>query len=89
MGADPRLSTKAIAEALGVSDQTIRRWSGMGVLPPYEVHHAGRRGKTGLFPPHAIEQARWVLMKLENHASWDEIREALANGEFVPSTKGK
>ncbi len=77
-----RLTTRAVAAAVGVSDATIRRWSQMGLLPPYEVRNEGKRGRTGIFPEGTIEQARWVQGKLNNHASWDEIRASLEAGEF-------
>lgn len=62
----------------------ILRWGRLGVLPPHEVHSGGRRGRVGLWPAHAIAQARWVLGKLEAHATFDEIKAALERGEFKP-----
>lgn len=81
-----KVTTKQVAAAVGVSEPTILRWGRLGVLPPHEVHGGGRRGRVGLWPAHTIEQARWVLAKLEAHCTFDEIKRALAAGEFASSS---
>lgn len=76
------VTTADVAEAAGVSVVTIRRWAQRGVLPQYEVHHGGRRGHVAMWPPHAPQQAAWVLQQLEARRSWEDIVEAIAGGEF-------
>jgi hypothetical protein len=77
------VTTADVARAAGVSEVTIRRWAQRGVLPPYEVHHGGRRGHAAMWPPHAPKQAAWVLEQLEARRSWEDIVAALAAGEFA------
>jgi len=79
------VTTAEVAQAVGVSEVTIRRWAQRGVLPAYEVHHGGRRGHAAMWPAHAPQQARWVLEQLEARRSWEDIVEALAAGEFKGS----
>ena len=50
-------TTPEVADAAGVSGVTVQEWSKKGVLPPYQVVHAGRRGKTSRWPRHAPAQA--------------------------------
>jgi DNA-binding transcriptional MerR regulator len=85
--ADPTpkgLTTREVAEAIGLSEPTILRWGRLGVLPEKVVHHGGRRGRVALWPGHTIAQARWVITKLDAHASFEEIKAALEAGEFTP-----
>jgi hypothetical protein len=76
------VTTADVARAAGVSEVTIRRWAQRGVLPKYEVHHGGRRGHAAMWPPHAPQQAAWVLEQLEARRSWEDIVAALDSGEF-------
>lgn len=76
------MSTDEIAAAVGVKPATIRRWARLGVLPPLKLVSVGRRGSQSRWPPHALEQARWVLDRLEAGLTFEEIRQALERGEF-------
>jgi hypothetical protein len=82
--ADGWVTTGEIARAAGVSLTTIHRWGREGVLPEYRVHNAGKRGRVAMWPAEAPAQAVWVLAQLTALRSWDEIRAALASGEFKP-----
>lgn len=79
------VTTGDVARAAGVSEATIHRWGRLGVLPVHEVHSGGARGRVAMWPAHAPQQAVWVLAQLEARRSWDEIRAALAAGEFTPA----
>lgn len=78
------VTTKEVAQAVGVSEPTILRWGRVGVLPPKVLHFGGRRGRHAFWPEYTIAQARWVISKLEAHATFDEIVAALEAGEFNP-----
>lgn len=86
MASRPRTwtTTPEVAEAAGVSGVTVQDWSRRGVLPVYEVHHGGRRGKTSRWPLYAPAQAKWVKALLDEGYSFEEIKAALAAGEFKP-----
>lgn len=76
------MSTDEIADAVGVKAATIRRWGRLGVLPPCQIVSVGRRGTQARWPVHSVEQARWVLSKLEAGLTFSEITDALARGDF-------
>lgn len=77
------VTTGAVAQAAGVSEATIHRWGRLGVLPEHDVHSGGARGRVAMWPAHTPQQAVWVLEQLEARKTWDDIRAALAAGEFV------
>lgn len=79
---DPWVTTEQVAEAVGVSPVTIRRWGRLGVLPPGQVVFMGRRGRHARWPLHTVEQARWVDAQLAAGRTFEEIRAALERGEF-------
>ena len=76
------VTTGDVARAAGVSEATIHRWGRQGVLPLHKVHSAGARGRVAMWPAYAPKQAVWVLAQLEALRSWEDIRVALAAGEF-------
>ena len=76
------VTTGEVAQAAGVSEATIHRWRRLGVLPEHTVHSGGARGRVAMWPADAPRQAAWVLAQLEARRTWDEIRGALAAGEF-------
>ena len=78
------VTTGDVARAAGVSEATIHRWAKLGVLPPHRVHSGGARGRVAMWPADAPKQAVWVLKQLEALRSWEDIRAALAAGEFRP-----
>lgn len=78
------LTTEQVAEAAGVTVQTVRRWSKLGLLPPFRVVYGVSRGKKSYWPAHAAAQAAWVRAQSEAGRTFDEIRGALAAGEFTP-----
>lgn len=91
MPADPNstaVTTKQVADAVGVSEPTILRWGRMGLLPDKKVHFGGRRGRVALWPAHTIAQALWVLEKLNTHHTLEAIKASLQAGEFKPEGWG-
>ncbi len=76
------VTTGDVARAVGVSEATIHRWGRQGVLPAHKVHSAGARGRVAMWPAEAPKQAVWVQAQLEALRSWEDIRAALAAGEF-------
>jgi len=78
------IRTAQVCAAAGVTDATVMRWAKHGVMPPYERVFRGRRGSFARWPKHAEQQAVWVKAQLDAGRSFDEIRHALARGEFVP-----
>jgi hypothetical protein len=81
-------TTEEVATAAGITGSAVMKWAGKQVLPAYTVHYSGRRGRSARWPLHAPEQATWVREQLDAGLSFDEIREALANGEFKPRDAG-
>ena len=82
MPRDSYLTTAEVAEAVGVSKATILRWSEQGALPRPVIVHGGRRGRVARWPLNTPAQGRWVQAQLDAHLTWEEIRVALAAGEF-------
>lgn len=78
-------TTPKVAAEVGVSDETIRRWARLGLLPKPTPSHRGRRGTVSLWPEHTIEQARWVQRQLDAGQTVPQVRESLAAGEFQPA----
>lgn len=78
-------TTEDVAQAAGVTGSAVMKWANKGVLPPYTLHYGGRRGRAARWPVHAKAQAAWVRQHLDAGHNFNEIREALANGEFKPS----
>jgi len=52
--AETLLTTTAVAEMLGVSDQTVRNWADAGWLPSRRLHRLGRR----LIPESALRSVK-------------------------------
>lgn len=77
-------TTPEVAAAVGVSDQTIRRWARDGLLPAPRKVHRGGRGSGMVWPEAAVAQAQWVHTQLEAGRTLNEVRDALAAGEFTP-----
>lgn len=81
----PWATTEQVAAAASVHETTVGRWLKQGLLPAPEVRNMGRRGRTTRWPLHAPAQARWVKNQLDAGFSFDEVRAALAAGEFIPA----
>jgi len=78
-------TTGEVAEAIGATEQTVRRWTKLGLLPTPERVHRGGRGVTSLYPGHTLAQARWVLDQLENeNLPIPRVLAALQAGAFKP-----
>lgn len=74
-----------IAKAAGVTPTTIRRWAKAGLLPAGKKVHRGRRGTGLVFPEEAPAQAVWVKAQLDAGRTMEEVREAIAAGEYTPA----
>lgn len=74
-----------IAKAAGVTPTTIRRWAKAGLLPAGKKVHRGRRGTGLVFPETAPAQAVWVKAQLDAGRTVEEVREAIAAGEYTPA----
>lgn len=82
----PRVDTKQVADAAGVSRATVQRWANAGLLPLPTVYYGLKPSKHSFWADHAPAQARWVANQIAAGRSFEEIRAALAAGEFsVPS----
>lgn len=82
MSAPRRASTREVADAAGVTTQTVLRWAERGLLPPVKVVYGAKRGKQSSWPPWAPAQARWITEQLAEGFGFDEILEKLKAGEF-------
>lgn len=83
------VTTAQVAEAAGVHATTLARWAKIGLLPERVHLNLGRRGRTHRWPPHTLEQARWVKARIDDMWTLEEILEALERGDFSPSSPGK
>jgi len=77
-------TTPELAEVVGVSGQTLRRWAQAGLLPTPEKVHRGRRGTVSEWPEGSAEQARWIHAQLEAGKTIPKILAALEAGEYPP-----
>lgn len=79
-GRGPRrwASTEDVARAAGRSAVQVRKWSQMGLLPPYATVNLGRGGRHARWPLEAVEQARRVAELFSQALTLDEIRAELA-----------
>jgi predicted DNA-binding transcriptional regulator AlpA len=79
-------TTPEVAEAVGVSGQTLRRWAREGLLPVPEKIHRGGRGSGSAWPETTIEQARWVLAQLNSNRTIAQVLEGIRAGEYPPQS---
>jgi predicted DNA-binding transcriptional regulator AlpA len=77
-------TTPEVAEAVGVSGQTLRRWAREGLLPVPGKIHRGGRGAGSAWPEGTIEQARWVLQQLNSNRTIAQVAEGIRSGEYPP-----
>lgn len=77
-------TTEQVCKAAGRVRSTIYLWLQREVLPQPQVVHGGRHGTSARWSTQAPAQARWVAEKLEAGYTFEEIRAALARGEFKP-----
>lgn len=77
-------TTEQVCKAARRVRSTIYMWLQREVLPQPQVVHSGRHGTSARWPIHAPAQARWIAEKLESGYTFEEIRAALARGEFTP-----
>lgn len=79
-------TTPEVAEATGVSGQTLLRWARLGLLPAPQKIHRGGRGVGSAWPEGTIEQARWVLDRLNSNETIAQVLAALRAGEYSPKS---
>ncbi|MBL9101075.1 MAG: MerR family transcriptional regulator [Myxococcales bacterium] len=77
-------TTREIADSIQVSEDTVRRWARLGLLPPGRKVHRGRRGVGFVWPAETAAQARWVKSQLDAGLTPDDVRAALTRGDFAP-----
>lgn len=74
------VTTAQVAQAAGVHQSTLGRWQRRGLLPQPVFVSLGKRGRSQRWPPHAIQQAAWIKVRLEDGWTFEEIAEAVARG---------
>jgi predicted DNA-binding transcriptional regulator AlpA len=77
-------TTPQVAQAIGVSGETVLRWARQGLLPTPERIHRGGRGVGSAWPEGTIDQARWVLDRLNSNETITQVLAALQAGEYPP-----
>ena len=82
-------STEDVARAAGRSAVQVRKWSQMGLLPPYTTVNLGRGGRHARWPLEAVEQARRVAELFSQALTLDEIRAELATESSSGATRGR
>lgn len=75
------LKTAQIAEAVGVSEQTIRRWARLGLLPRPTIVYRGRRGRGAVWPQESLPLAVWIRDQLDAGRTVHDLAAARAGGE--------
>lgn len=74
-------STEEVARAAGRSAVQVRKWSRLGLLPPYTTVNLGRGGRHARWPLGAVEQARRVAELFGQELTLDEILAELGGSE--------
>ena len=88
MSVAPKLTTKLVAEAAGVTTRTVSRWVKLGLLPAPKLVYGALRGKQTFWPAHAADQARWVRAQIEAGETWQEVKAQLDAGAFpIPAQR--
>lgn len=77
-------TTPEVAQAVGVSGETVRRWARLGLLPVPAKIHRGGRGIGSAWPEGTIAQAQWVLDRLNSNETIVQVLAALQAGEYTP-----
>jgi hypothetical protein len=80
----PRASAKEVADAAGVTPQTVRRWARAGLLPLPTVYYGLKPGRHSFWDVTAPAQAAWVAAQISEGRTFAEIKAALQAGEFKP-----
>jgi hypothetical protein len=75
-------TTAEVCAAARITNSTAMKWSANKVLPPYKVVSAGRRGRAARWPLHAPAQAAWVADLMDQGFTFEDIQQALKNGDF-------
>lgn len=78
----PKVTTKLVAEAAGVTTRTVSRWVKLGLLPAPKLVYGALRGKQTFWPASAVDQARWVRAQIEAGQTWQEVKAQLDTGAF-------
>ena len=82
-------STEDVARAAGRSAVQVRKWSQMGLLPPYTTVNLGRGGRHPRWPLEAVEQAQRVAELFGQALTLDEIRAELATESTSGATRDR
>lgn len=81
---EARVSAQDVADAAGVTPQTVRRWARAGLLPRPTVNYGLKPGRHSYWEPHAPAQARWIASQISAGRTFLQIKAALEAGEFKP-----
>jgi DNA-binding transcriptional MerR regulator len=85
---EARVSAQDVADAAGVTPQTVRRWARAGLLPPPKVNYGVKPGRHSYWEPHAPAQARWITAQISAGLTFAQIKAALEAGEFTAEKTG-
>lgn len=79
-------SQEQIVEAAGAPSHVVRKWVVGALLPePRRAGGGHAQGTRNLWPPWAVERARWIREQLTRGASLDQLAELVRHGLGVPS----
>jgi DNA-binding transcriptional MerR regulator len=82
-----RINAKEVADAAGVTPQTVRRWARAGLLPLPTVYYGLKPGRHSFWAEHAPAQAAWVAAQISEGKTFAQIKAALEAGEFKPDPR--
>lgn len=69
----------------GISQPTLYRWIGLGIMPEAERRvSGGGDGVRARWPQGALERARWVAQRRAEGLALDEIAELVKAGQAPP-----
>ncbi|MCY0992236.1 hypothetical protein OV203_34180 [Nannocystis sp. ILAH1] len=79
-------SQEQIVEAAGAPSPVVRKWVLGELMPePRRVGGGHAQGSRNLWPPWAIERARWIREQLDRGASLDQLAQLVRHGLGLPS----
>ncbi len=81
---EARVTAQEVADAAGVTPQTVRRWARAGLLPLPTVYYGLKPGRHSFWAPEAPAQAAWVAAQISQGRTFQQIKEALEAGDFKP-----
>lgn len=80
-----RVTAQEVADAAGVTPQTVRRWARAGLLPLPTVYYGLKPGRHSFWADHAPAQAAWVAAQISRGLTFAQVKASLDAGEFKPA----